>query len=315
MRVLRSALKALALGLHRGAERLGLHILPVHYYSPIPVRHELARTREVWARPSDLPGLAWDLERQLDSLRRVVAASADERDGFEAFERATRDDFGPGFGPIEARVLYSVVRTARSRHVVEVGAGVSTAVILSALKRNGSGVITCIDPHPHSALRHLPVTLVQAPVQAVPLETFTVLQENDVLFIDSTHAVRVGGDVNYIVLEILPRLSSGVLVHFHDIFLPYDYSPSFLESLWSWTETSLVRAYLVGNESVRVLFCLSALHHARAAALASIIPDYRPRMMRDGLNSTPEETNTHFPASLWLQIGGERRATEGHRGS
>jgi hypothetical protein len=150
------------------------------------------------------------------------------------------------------------------------------------------------------------VTLIESTVQVVPLETFTALQADDVLFIDSTHAVRVGGDVNYLVLEVLPRLRPGVLVHFHDIFLPYDYPPTFFESVWSWSETSLVRAYLAGNRSVHVLFCLSALHHAQPAALAEIFPDYRPRSMVDGLNSDPDERDSQFPASLWLQVGENR---------
>jgi N-acetylglucosaminyldiphosphoundecaprenol N-acetyl-beta-D-mannosaminyltransferase len=299
-------IKAFGLSLHRAAERLGVHALPVHYYSALPDRHVLDRTRGVWARPSELPGLDWDLEQQFENLRTVVSQSAEESDGLDAYERATQEDFGFGFGPIEARALYAVLRAVKPARVVEVGAGVSTAVTLAALARNGIGHVTSIDPHPRAALRRLPVTLIESPAQAVPLETYAALQAGDVLFIDSTHVVRVGGDVNFIVLEVLPRLRPGVVVHFHDIFLPYDYPPDLFQSLWSWAETSLVRAYLTGNRSVQVLFCLAALHHANPAALAGIL-DYRPRPMTDGLYTSAREQGTDFPASLWLRVGESRQ--------
>ena len=305
MPVLKRSARAFILALHHLAERFGLHILPVHYYSPLPNRHALAKTRDIWARGSDMPGVDWNLDRQLTTLRTILSQSPGESDGFDVYERATREEFGPGFGPIEARVLYAVLRAVKPARVLEVGAGVSTAVSLAALARNGTGLVTCIEPYPRAVLRRLPVTLIESPVQSVPLETFTTLQAGDVLFVDSTHVVRVGGDVNYIVLEVLPRLSRGVLVHFHDIFLPFDHPPDFFASLWSWTETSLVRAYLAGNRSVEVLFCLSALHYAHPSALAAIFPDYRPRMMVDGLFSDHQEPDTHFPASLWLRVDEE----------
>ncbi len=311
MSVVRQKSKALALALHRFGERFGLHLLPVHYYSPLPDRHALARSIDEWARASDMPGVEWNVEHQFTALRDVVAQSTGESDGFDAYQHATQGEFGPGFGPIEARVLYAVLRAVKPARVVEVGAGVSTAVALAALSRNGSGTVTCIEPYPRAALRRLPITLVESPVQSVPQDYFTTLQAGDVLFIDSTHVVRVGGDVNLIVLEILPRLSPGVLVHFHDIYLPYDYPPDLFASLWSWNETSLIRAYLAGNRSIEVLFCLSALHHANPSALADIFPEYRPRRMVNGLYSD-EGPNTQFPASLWLRVG-ERLHAGGSR--
>ena len=307
MQVLKRSLKAFLVGLHRVLERLGLHVLPVHYYSALPNRQALAQTRNVWAHASDLPGLDWDLKHQLTNLHAIFAQSAAESDGFDAFERATRGEFGPGFGPIEARVLYAVLRAVKPTRVIEIGAGVSTAVTLAALNRNRTGVVTCIEPYPKPPLRDLPISLIESPVQKVPLSTFTELRANDVLFIDSTHAVRVGGDVNYLVLEVLPRLAPGVFIHFHDIFLPYDHPPDLFESLWSWTETSLVRAYLAKNHSVEVLFCLSALHYTHPAALVEMFPDYHPRRMIDGLYADTDH-DSHFPASLWLRVSEDPKA-------
>jgi hypothetical protein len=154
-------------------------------------------------------------------------------------------------------------------------------------------------------LRTLPVTLIDGPVQTVPLDVFGALAANDILFIDSSHTVRVGSDVNYLFLEVMPRLARGVLVHIHDIHLPYDYSPSEMEALWfHWSETSLIRALLTGNTGLAIVACLSQLHHQRPDALREIFPDYRPRPTRDGLFIDGSDPGLHFPSSLWLRVAG-----------
>ena len=131
---------------------------------------------------------------------------------------------------------------------------------------------------------------------------FQQLRPNDIVSIDSSHVVKTGSEVNYIVLEILPRLPTGVLVHFHDIYLPYDYQRDVLETFVHANETALVRAFLTCNPRFGILFALSMLHYDRRDALRAILPEYRPeadwRGMRSG-NYTPER---HFPSSLWLTV-------------
>jgi hypothetical protein len=190
-----------------------------------------------------------------------------------------------------------------------VGSGVSTYCAHAAAELNRQGgapcQITCVEPYPMAPLRTLPVTLIDRPVQTVPLEVFGALAANDILFIDSSHTVRVGSDVNYLFLEVMPRLARGVLVHIHDIHLPYDYSPSEMEALWfHWSETSLIRALLTGNTGLAIVACLSQLHHQRPDALREIFPDYRPRPTRDGLFIDGSDPGLHFPSSLWLRVAG-----------
>jgi hypothetical protein len=98
-------------------------------------------------------------------------------------------------------------------------------------------------------------------VQDVPLRLFESLRENDVLFIDSSHVSKTGSDVNFLCLEVLPRLAPGVLVHFHDIFLPGEYPKDWvLERGYSWNEQYLVHALLIDSIGFEVVFasCFAA---------------------------------------------------------
>jgi len=138
----------------------------------------------------------------------------------------------------------------------------------------------------------------------VPFEVFKELGDKDLLFIDSSHTVKPGGDVNYLILEVLPRLEK-VIVHFHDIFLPYDYQRSILQTFFHWTETSLLRAFLIWNEKVRIIFCLSQLHYDYRA-LKEVFPEYNPQLDKDGIRDEKykpfENPKEHFPSSIYIQI-------------
>jgi hypothetical protein len=151
------------------------------------------------------------------------------------------------------------------------------------------------------------INLIPKNVQTLPFEVFRQLQEKDFLFIDSSHAVKPGSDVNYLILEVLPRLSPGVVVHFHDIYLPYDYSPAVLQTFLHWMETSLLRAFLIGNSRAKIIFCQSHLHHDCKDVLKEVFPEYNPRWDKDGLldaGCKPFEnlSDEHFPSSTYIQM-------------
>ena len=130
------------------------------------------------------------------------------------------------------------MRERKPQHIVEVGSGHSTRVLSRAL--GGVGEIVAIDPAPRADIVDLPgVRVVPSTLQAAPLELFDGLKAGDVLFIDSSHILMPGSDVDILLNRVLPRLPAGVLVHIHDIFLPFDYPP-----IWGW------RAY---NEQQGVL--------------------------------------------------------------
>ena len=184
-RQLRMFGKAAFLQVHTAMLGLGVVVLPKHYYSPIPDIRELRRTRERWARRSDLCGVNADPDRQLAALRSMAGRFEPEYRGNVAFRHGTEKGYGPGFGFIEAQALHGVVRGARPSRIIEVGSGVSTYCMLNAVRLNAAEgspcSITCIEPYPSNWLRSAPVALVAKPVQEVELEVFDGLAAGDLL--------------------------------------------------------------------------------------------------------------------------------------
>lgn len=103
------------------------------------------------------------------------------------------------------------------------------------------------------------------------------------MFIDSSHTVKPGGDVNFLILELLPRLQKGVIIHFDDIFFPYDYQRNVLRTFLHWAETSLLRAFLIFNEKAKIVFCLSLLHYDRQDVMKEVFPEYSHQGDENGL--------------------------------
>lgn len=299
-------LKQLSFLAFRLASRFGVYLAPAHYYVPLANVQDLERTKPSWAKKSDLPGVKSTLDEQVSRLREICVPFRDEYAGNATYREAVSRHFGPGYGYVEAQPLHGVVRSYKPSRVVEVGSGVSTLCILRALELNEEEtgqpfVLTCVEPYPSDALRTLSrVRLVESPVQSCPMEMFERLESGDLLFIDSSHTVRPGGDVNHLILEVLPRLAPGVIVHFHDIHLPYDYPRDVLRTYFQWMETSLLRAYLIHNSRAQIVFCLSQLHYERPETLAEVFPEYTPAPGSDGLETTGEG---HFPSSIYVRTG------------
>jgi predicted O-methyltransferase YrrM len=305
-------LRPLIFGLHKVGVRCGVSILPAHYYSEIPNVLELERDKSTWARKSALPGISAELDQQERNLKEVCLPYKEEYVGNAFYRQAVEQEFGPGYGYIEAQALYAMVRYLKPQRIIEVGSGVSTFCMLAAARANQgeSGrmpSMTCIDPFSSPRVRSLPqVKLLSEKVQRVSIEEFASLGPADLLFIDSTHTVKPASDVNFLVLEVLPRLRPGVTVHFHDIHLPYDYQPDVLTTFYHWSETSLLRAFLINNSRARIRFCLSQLHHERGDTLKQIFPEYSPEkfvagLVNNGKRSISQSRN-HFPTSTYIDI-------------
>jgi len=308
--MIKSLIKKGSFQLHKLALRAGLVVVPKHFYVSISSVVELERTKHRWAKKSELPGINAPLDAQAGNLRRICLPYLAEYAGNETYLEGVSRHFGPGYGYIEAQALHGVLRHYRPARVIEVGSGVSTYCMVKALQCNEAAGspkarMTSVEPYPSEALRNLGgVELIQAEVQTVPVATFEELGAGDMLFIDSSHTVRPGSDVNYLILEILPRLRSGVVVHFHDIYFPYDYQRDVLRTYFQWMETSLLRAYLTFNSRARVIFCLSQLHYDRPQVLREVFPKYVPAPDMDGLEVAPDrkELRGHFPASLFFEM-------------
>jgi predicted O-methyltransferase YrrM len=134
------------------------------------------------------------------------------------------------FPRLDAAAAYAMVRATRPRRIVEVGSGHSTRFLARAVRDGGLDTrLTAIDPAPRASLEGLAITFVPKRVQDAGLEPFAALAAGDVLFIDSSHQVKAGSDVEFLLGRVLPKLERGARVHFHDIFLPDDYPRG-----WEW---------------------------------------------------------------------------------
>lgn len=134
------------------------------------------------------------------------------------------------FPRLDAAAAYAIVRSTRPKRIVEVGSGHSTRFLARAVADGGlDTTVTSIDPQPRATLDGLPLRRMTLPVQSAPLCVFEALGAGDILFIDSSHQMKPGSDLDFLFHEVLPRLAAEVRVHFHDIFLPDGYPPS-----WSW---------------------------------------------------------------------------------
>jgi predicted O-methyltransferase YrrM len=134
------------------------------------------------------------------------------------------------FPRLDAAAAYALVRETRPRRIVEVGSGHSTRFMARAVRDGGLATqLTAIDPAPRAGIEGLGVTIVRRTVQAGGVEPLEALEAGDILFIDSSHILMPGTDVDFLFNRVLPTLPAGVLLHVHDVFLPDDYPPE-----WEW---------------------------------------------------------------------------------
>lgn len=284
------------------ALRRPLWVPPGHYYSPIPNSTDVGRgiaTNGVSGTDStdgadlhavDLPGIDLregeqrDLAATLSAYWRDVPTT--RTDGWRYHPDNTM------FGLADAAIYHSMLRELRPRRLIEVGSGFSSAIALDTADRHLPDLeLTFIEPYPDRLLGLLTdadrarCRLIRAAVQDVPLQTYDQLGDGDLLFIDSTHVSKVGSDVNWLVFEVLPRLADGVIVHFHDIFWPFEYPAEWLHEGRGWTENYLLRAFLSYNDRFRVLLFNSWVWRAE------------PELVRGTLPSTMDQT----PGGIWLR--------------
>lgn len=299
---LRRRREDLIFGFRRSLEALGYNVARRRdFYSPLPVVSDLRRNVSRWNRPSGMPGLAYDLEELKRTLSRMLSRYRDEFATHPAARDVKLAGFGPGFPAVDALTLYAMIRDLRPRRYLEVGSGVSTYFCSRAAienEREGHPLqIRCIEPNPYPGLRGIPgIELVTQRVQDADLSIFQELEENDVLFIDSSHALRLDGDVPFLYLEVLPRLARGVYVHIHDIPFPYNfpYPPEHwvLEPSWPmfWNEAMVVQAFLCFNDRFEIVMSAPLLRHFDEAFLRRIVPHYE---------SVEENPDTF--SSIWLK--------------
>ncbi len=188
----------------------------------------------------------------------------------------------------DAEYLYNIVRHFHPKRIVEIGSGYSTLMAREAIAQNmreDSAYVcdhTCIEPYEMPWLESVGVKVLRKKVEDIEPSFFDVLQENDILFIDSSHMIRPQGDVLFEYLEILPRLKKGVLIHIHDIFTPRNYPESWIKNVWLWNEQYLLEAFLSYNDKFEILGALNYLSHHYEKQFADKCPIFKIKKNRPG---------------------------------
>lgn len=243
-------------------QRNGVNIIPVNFYSTVPSIEEIYNSFEYAesAAPPYLDLSLFDAGFMQQVLRELMPYASEFNPPDQGGEDNPQGYYwcNSQFSHSDAMAYYAMIRHLKPRRILEVGSGFSTLVASAALAHNGSGKIICVEPYPRPFLDAVPgvVQVVTKPVQQLDSAFFNQhLEDGDILFIDSTHTVKLGSDCVHLYLRILPALRSRVMIHVHDVFLP-----EAMPQEWAlckhiyWTEQYLLMAYLLDNPRAKIWF-------------------------------------------------------------
>jgi hypothetical protein len=260
--------------------RVGVFPVLDHYYEP---QIDNRNPSQPFSQDRSLPGIDWNINEQLELLNQLSfagelsATPQSQPDSLEYYFNNESFDSG------DAEYWYQVIRFYKPKRIIEVGSGYSTLMAIKAIRRNRELDPAydcrhiCIEPYERPWLEQTGVELVRKKVEDLDVQFFSVLEENDILFIDSSHVIRPQGDVLFEYLEVLPTLKKGVLVHLHDIFTPRNYLQQWLEEeVKFWNEQYLMEAFLSNNHDWKIIGAINHLKHNHYEALKTVAPFLTP---------------------------------------
>ena len=278
-------------------EKRGIHITPVHYYQPIPDTRTL--NDDLWVKRSELTGIDMNRQGQISILEEFVSGYKNEYEDLPRHKTSIPHQFyvnNGTFESVDCEILYCMIRHFKPKMIVEIGSGNSTCLSAQAVLVNEevAGINTnliAFEPFPNKVLKAgFPglSSLVEKRVEELDLAVFSELRENDILFIDSSHILKIGNDVQRLYLEVLPGLRKGVIIHIHDIFLPTEYpKEAGLNRYRFWTEQYLLQAFLSFNNTFEVLWAGSYMHLNN------------PEKLEEAFSSYNEKER--WPGSFWIR--------------
>jgi hypothetical protein len=239
----------------------------VHFYQPIPDIAELEKCN-AWDKVSKMDGIRFHPEKYIEFIEQLARKYADECNwpNEPSLDPKQFHLHNGCFSYGCAAPLHCIIRDHKPKSIIEIGSGNSSKVIAAANELNSlenhKTKHTIIDPYFALNQKDFPesTVIIRQPVETMELDIFASLEENDILFIDSSHVCKIGSDVNFEILEILPRLKKGVLIHFHDIPLPSEYPKIYATNprfRVFWTESYLLQAFLICNSDFEIILPMS----------------------------------------------------------
>ncbi len=281
------------------AQKLGIHLVENHFYEPIPDTRKL--NESLWRNNSEMIGLNINEKKQLELLSFFSARYKQEYSQFPKQQTPSKNHRffleNGSYESVDAEILYSMVRFFQPRKILEVGSGFSTLISGQAIRKtkeenkNYDCELTVIDPYPTSVIeRGFPelTKVIKQPVEEVSYSLFETLGPNDILFIDSSHVLKIGSDVQFEYLEIIPRVNAGVLIHIHDIFLPAQYPKKWvIKKHVFWNEQYLLQAFMSFNNCFEVVWSGNYFNQNFPEKLSEAFASYQPGIT--------------FPGSFWIK--------------
>lgn len=266
-----------------------------HFYSPLPDINEVERKKDILFDRSRqvLGGINIDDDKQMQLLENL-SQYYKQIPFSEETKEELRYYYGNGaYDQGDAIILHSMIRYWQPKKIMEIGSGFSSAAILDTNELFFDNQIECtfIEPYPevlNSVLKDRDKgsnKIITKSVQDVELSLFHQLDENDICFIDSTHVAKIGSDVNHLIFNVLPLLNDGVIIHFHDIFYPFEYPKEWIYSGRAWNENYILRAFLEYNDKFEIL----------------LFNDYIGRFFKDEFIQKIPDFFVNPGGSLWLR--------------
>ena len=279
-----------------------LIIVPIHYYTPLTELKIIPNHKLL--EKADFSKINYNQNESILFLKNL-----EEKIGlflkFDHFKLAQQNKYGKGFGYLESIILQSVIASRKQKKILEIGSGISTFCMLQALKNlNYKFEILIIDPFITKKLELLlkdfpNASIIKKKAEEIELEEYLKFNA-DFLFIDTAHAVKPLGDVDFIYNRLLPKIKN-CLIHIHDIYFPYLYQSNLKENPWyQWSETQLLYCYLTNNDQSKIVLDTSELFHNKKEILEKIFPNIKLAKFDKGLR-TDKEDDRYFPASIYLQ--------------
>lgn len=257
---------------------MNVGVFPIrnHYYEP---QFDNRMPEPDFSQDRNLKGINWNISEQLEVLK-TFTFSEELVDIPQKKQEPLKFHLNNGaFESGDAEYWYQIIRKIKPKRIFEVGSGNSTLMAINALQKNHAEDPNykfehiCIEPYEMLWLEEAGISVVRKKVEEVELSFFSQLQENDILFIDSSHIIRPQGDVLFEYLELLPSLNIGVIVHIHDIFSPKNYLKQWLQDeVLLWNEQYLLEAFLSHNSSWKIIGALNYLHHNHYEKFKSVAP-------------------------------------------
>lgn len=269
--------------------RYGFHPLRLHYYQPIP-KYE-STPEALFVQPRLLPGFAIDRARVAAQLEQLARFGGEAQWTRGPAVGGTYTANNENFGFSSAALLHAFIRASGTRKVIEIGGGYSSLVSMAALEANHGAAgfrFVCVEPYASGwlrsaiAARGAAATLIEKPAQELDAGTLADLASGDILFIDSSHCVHLASDVNFLFLEVLPRLKPGVMVHIHDVYVPYEYPREhfFGPNKKFWNEQYLLEALLTENPHWEIVLPAFMVQTDMEAEFRAAFPHYDPGLDR-----------------------------------